>query len=171
MPKEMFERNKPHVNVGNHRSHRPRQVHVDRCPQRARPQVPGHRQGAAVRRGDHRRHPARRHQDGNDHRVARGIRIGHAALRARGLPGPRRLHQEHDRRGGRHTPFFTGHRPQFYFRTTDVTGTRASAGRRGHGPSGRHRGAARRADRPPSRWRKKLRFAVREGGKTSAPAS
>ena len=24
--------------------------------------------------------------------------------------------------GGRHTPFFTGYRPQFYFRTTDVTG-------------------------------------------------
>jgi elongation factor Tu len=32
--------------------------------------------------------------------------------------------------GGRHTPFFRGYRPQFYFRTTDVTGsvswTRAS---------------------------------------------
>ena len=25
--------------------------------------------------------------------------------------------------GGRHTPFFTGYRPQFYIRTTDVTGT------------------------------------------------
>ena len=25
--------------------------------------------------------------------------------------------------GGRHTPFMTGYRPQFYFRTTDVTGT------------------------------------------------
>ena len=24
--------------------------------------------------------------------------------------------------GGRHTPFFTGYKPQFYFRTTDVTG-------------------------------------------------
>ncbi|MDN5293892.1 MAG: elongation factor Tu, partial [Eubacteriales bacterium] len=24
--------------------------------------------------------------------------------------------------GGRHTPFFSGYRPQFYFRTTDVTG-------------------------------------------------
>ena len=24
--------------------------------------------------------------------------------------------------GGRHTPFFTNYRPQFYFRTTDVTG-------------------------------------------------
>ena len=25
--------------------------------------------------------------------------------------------------GGRHTPFFSGYRPQFYFRTTDVTGS------------------------------------------------
>jgi elongation factor Tu len=25
--------------------------------------------------------------------------------------------------GGRHTPFFTGYRPQFYFRTTDITGS------------------------------------------------
>ena len=25
--------------------------------------------------------------------------------------------------GGRHTPFFKGYRPQFYFRTTDVTGS------------------------------------------------
>ena len=28
-----------------------------------------------------------------------------------------------DQEGGRHSPFFTGYRPQFYFRTTDVTGT------------------------------------------------
>ena len=28
--------------------------------------------------------------------------------------------------GGRHTPFFTNYRPQFYFRTTDVTGRRAA---------------------------------------------
>ncbi len=33
--------------------------------------------------------------------------------------------------GGRHTPFFSGYRPQFYFRTTDVTGDRQPA--RGHG--------------------------------------
>ena len=31
--------------------------------------------------------------------------------------------------GGRHTPFFTGYRPQFYFRTTDVTGVATLAGR------------------------------------------
>ena len=33
--------------------------------------------------------------------------------------------------GGRHTPFFNGYRPQFYFRTTDVTGVVPAA--RGHG--------------------------------------
>ncbi|MFC2173557.1 elongation factor Tu [Acidobacteriota bacterium] len=67
--------------------------------------------------------------------------------------------------GGRHTPFFNGYRPQFYFRTTDVTGT---------------------ADLPegvemvmpgdnvnleinlitPIAMEKGLRFAIREGGKT-----
>ena len=32
--------------------------------------------------------------------------------------------------GGRHTPFFNNYRPQFYFRTTDVTGVISPA--RGH---------------------------------------
>ena len=32
--------------------------------------------------------------------------------------------------GGRHTPFFTNYRPQFYIRTTDVTGTVRAARRR-----------------------------------------
>ena len=31
--------------------------------------------------------------------------------------------------GGRHTPFFNGYRPQFYFRTTDITGTLQASGR------------------------------------------
>jgi translation elongation factor TU len=39
--------------------------------------------------------------------------------------------------GGRHTPFFTNYRPQFYFRTTDVTGHRDAAGRHGNGDAGR----------------------------------
>ena len=38
--------------------------------------------------------------------------------------------------GGRHTPFFNGYRPQFYFRTTDVTGTCAVAGGDGDGDAG-----------------------------------
>ena len=41
--------------------------------------------------------------------------------------------------GGRHTPFFTNYRPQFYFRTTDVTGIVQAAGRHGDGDAGRQR--------------------------------
>ena len=41
--------------------------------------------------------------------------------------------------GGRHTPFFTNYRPQFYFRTTDVTGIVRAAGRHGNGHAGRQR--------------------------------
>ena len=40
--------------------------------------------------------------------------------------------------GGRHTPFFANYRPQFYFRTTDVTGTVTLAGHR-DGDAGRQR--------------------------------
>ncbi len=50
--------------------------------------------------------------------------------------------------GGRHTPFFTNYRPQFYFRTTDVTGAGDAAGRRGNGYAGRQREDERHADRP-----------------------
>ena len=39
--------------------------------------------------------------------------------------------------GGRHTPFFKGYRPQFYFRTTDVTGSCELAGGRRDGDAGR----------------------------------
>ena len=48
--------------------------------------------------------------------------------------------------GGRHTPFFNGYRPQFYFRTTDVTGVGDAA--RGHrdGDAGRQREDEGRAD-------------------------
>ncbi len=52
--------------------------------------------------------------------------------------------------GGRHTPFFTNYRPQFYFRTTDVTGIVHAAGRHRDGDAGRQRrddGGADRADR------------------------
>ena len=50
--------------------------------------------------------------------------------------------------GGRHTPFFANYRPQFYFRTTDVTGeVRAPRGHR-DGDAGRQREPRRQADRP-----------------------
>ena len=49
--------------------------------------------------------------------------------------------------GGRHTPFFTNYRPQFYFRTTDVTGVVRAAGRHRDGDAGRQRVDGRDADR------------------------
>ena len=41
--------------------------------------------------------------------------------------------------GGRHTPFFTNYRPQFYFRTTDVTGQVSCREGDGDGDAGRQR--------------------------------
>jgi len=67
--------------------------------------------------------------------------------------------------GGRHTPFFDGYRPQFYFRTTDVTGTV-------HLPEGTEMimpgdNTAITAELiTPIAMEKELRFAVREGGRT-----
>jgi elongation factor Tu len=69
--------------------------------------------------------------------------------------------------GGRHTPFFTGYRPQFYFRTTDVTGVaqlpegdRADpADRHGPGPALRH-----------PRGRPHGRLGRRHGGGAVAPS-
>ena len=49
--------------------------------------------------------------------------------------------------GGRHTPFFTNYRPQFYFRTTDVTGNRHASRRRRDGDAGRQCDDGSRADR------------------------
>ena len=48
--------------------------------------------------------------------------------------------------GGRHTPFFTGYRPQFYFRTTDVTGVANLPEGIGDGHAGRQRPDGDRAD-------------------------
>jgi elongation factor Tu len=67
--------------------------------------------------------------------------------------------------GGRHTPFFTGYRPQFYFRTTDVTGT-------ANLPTGVE--MVMPGDNvtmdiellTPIAMEKELRFAIREGGRT-----
>ena len=41
--------------------------------------------------------------------------------------------------GGRHTPFYNGYRPQFYLRTTDVTGRHRPARRRRDGHARRQR--------------------------------
>ena len=50
--------------------------------------------------------------------------------------------------GGRHTPFFPGYRPQFYIRTTDVTGSIKLAGRGRDGDAGRQHPDGGGADHP-----------------------
>src|SRR5881409_3276730 len=67
--------------------------------------------------------------------------------------------------GGRHTPFFTGYRPQFYFRTTDVTGV----ARLPQGVEMVMPGDNVTMDIEliaPIAMEKGLRFAIREGGRT-----
>jgi elongation factor Tu len=67
--------------------------------------------------------------------------------------------------GGRHTPFFTGYRPQFYFRTTDVTGTTKLLGGAEMCMPGDNVTVEIEL-MVPIAMEEKLRFAVREGGKT-----
>src|SRR6266516_2992983 len=67
--------------------------------------------------------------------------------------------------GGRHTPFFTGYRPQFYFRTTDVTGdVKLPAGVEMVMPGDNI--SSEIALITPVALEKGLRFAIREGGHT-----
>jgi elongation factor Tu len=67
--------------------------------------------------------------------------------------------------GGRHTPFFNGYRPQFYFRTTDVTGSiKLPEGREMVMP-GDHVNLDVELMYPVA-LEKELRFAIREGGRT-----
>ena len=67
--------------------------------------------------------------------------------------------------GGRHTPFFTGYRPQFYFRTTDVTGILSLPdGVEMVMPGDNVTISAELIT--PIAMEKELRFAVREGGRT-----
>jgi elongation factor Tu len=67
--------------------------------------------------------------------------------------------------GGRHTPFFNGYRPQFYFRTTDVTGTcTLPAGVEMVMPGDNI--AMDVALMAPIAMEQELRFAIREGGRT-----
>jgi elongation factor Tu len=67
--------------------------------------------------------------------------------------------------GGRHTPFFTGYRPQFYFRTTDVTGVvTLPEGIEMVMPGDNVTVTAELIT--PIAMEKELRFAVREGGRT-----
>jgi elongation factor Tu len=67
--------------------------------------------------------------------------------------------------GGRHTPFFTGYRPQFYFRTTDVTGTVELLGGAEMCMPGDNV-TVKAALITPIAMETQLRFAIREGGRT-----
>ena len=67
--------------------------------------------------------------------------------------------------GGRHTPFFPGYRPQFYFRTTDVTGSVELPPDREMVMPGDNL-AVEVALVSPIAMEKGLRFAIREGGRT-----
>ena len=67
--------------------------------------------------------------------------------------------------GGRHTPFFTGYRPQFYVRTTDVTGTvQLPSGTEMVMPGDNLKFEVELI--APIAMEEKLRFAIREGGRT-----
>jgi elongation factor Tu len=67
--------------------------------------------------------------------------------------------------GGRHTPFFNGYRPQFYFRTTDVTGTAQLAEGAEMVMPGDNTSLTINLIAPIA-MEKGLRFAIREGGRT-----
>jgi elongation factor Tu len=69
--------------------------------------------------------------------------------------------------GGRHTPFFTGYRPQFYFRTTDVTGTIELPEGVEMVMPGDHIDMTIKLITPIA-IEQGLRFAIREGGRTVA---
>lgn len=66
--------------------------------------------------------------------------------------------------GGRHSPFFNGYRPQFYFRTTDVTGNTEVVGADMCMPG--DNATIKVTLIQPIAMDEGLRFAIREGGKT-----
>ncbi|MGZ8790171.1 MAG: elongation factor Tu, partial [Thermoanaerobaculia bacterium] len=67
--------------------------------------------------------------------------------------------------GGRHTPFFNGYRPQFYFRTTDITGVAQLAEGSEMIMPGDNTSLTIELIHPIA-MEKGLRFAIREGGRT-----
>jgi elongation factor Tu len=69
--------------------------------------------------------------------------------------------------GGRHTPFFSGYKPQFYFRTTDVTGSvNLPQGVEMCMPGDNVRCTVELLPEMPIAMEENLRFAIREGGRT-----
>ena len=105
--------------------------------------------------------------------LLRGTSAGRGARQVLCKPGSVKPHEVQSRghipdegRGGRHTPFFTNYRPQFYFRTTDVTGiVKLPEGVEMVMP-----GDNVSIDVElivPIAMEEKLRFAIREGGRTA----
>ena len=95
---------------------------------------------------------------GHQH-AARGRAHGVARVMAR------EAHPLCEEEGGRHTPFFKGYRPQFYFRTTDVTGAvELPAGVEMVMPGDNIKTVIELIC--PIAMEEGLRFAIREGGRT-----
>ena len=112
--------------------------------------------------GDNAGHPAARHCQGR-----RGAR--HGAGQAGSITPHTNFKGEvyvlSKEEGGRHTPFFKGYRPQFYFRTTDVTGVaELPEGTEMVMPGDNVELAIELIT--PVAMEKGLRFAIREGGRT-----
>ena len=166
MAKEKFDRTKPHVNVGTigHIDHGKTTLTAALTKVAADKgwakfiSVRRSRQGVRVAG------PPRRDEDSDDRDEPRRVLDGEPALRARRLPGPRRLHQEHDHRRGadgrRHSRGQRGRRPDAADARARaarpagqraVPGRGAEQGRRGRRPGAARPGrarSARAADRP-----------------------
>ena len=134
----------------------PRQDHLHRC----RGVQQDDRRGS---RGRQRRLPAAWRQAGRDPAWSGS---GQARVRSRRTRSSRArstcLSKEE---GGRHTPFFSGYRPQFYFRTTDVTGTANLVGDAEMCMPGDNVKITVELHKPIA-MDDGVRFAIREGGKT-----
>ena len=93
MAKAKFERTKPHVNVGTigHVDHGKTTLTAAITTIQA---AKGLAQKVAFDQID--KAPEEKRARHHDRDGARGVRVGQAPLRARRLPGPRRLHEEHD---------------------------------------------------------------------------
>ena len=121
------------------------------------PEAPGPGPGGR----QHRRAAARHEERGSRARPGAGqAGLDHAAHEVQG-----EVYILTKEEGGRHTPFFNGYRPQFYFRTTDVTGSVRAAGGHRDGDAGRqHQDDGELIT--PIAMEEGLRFAIREGGRT-----
>ena len=137
-------------------SHEPRKtiVHRRRNVQQDARSRPGRRQ---------RRLPAPRHEARRNSSAARCWPSRARSRRTRS--SKREVYVLSKEEGGRHTPFFSGYRPQFYFRTTDVTGTANLMGGAEMCMPGDNVKLSVELIKPIA-MDEGVRFAIREGGRT-----